>query len=90
MTRQQILGGFLEEERKKGKKKKKRQAGSVSVAQGLEWERQERRKPVRRLFDYCNPQDKKKKIDESLNLAVIGNEKIRMNSRGIGVFGKAQ
>lgn len=32
---------------------------------------------------------KKKKIDESLNLAVIGNEKIRMNSRGIGVFGKA-
>ena len=88
MTRQQILGGFLEEERKKGKKK--RQAGNVSVAQGLEWERQERGKPIRRLFDYCNPQDKKRKIDESLNLAVIGNEKVRMNSRGIGVFGKAQ
>ena len=31
MTRQQILGGFLEEERGK-----KRQSGNVKVAQGLE------------------------------------------------------
>lgn len=57
MTRQQIQGGFIEGE-KEGKRNG-RKMGNVKVAQRLEWERQEVGKPIRRLFNYYNPWDKK-------------------------------
>lgn len=77
--------GRLHRRKKEGKKRG--EAGNVRVVQGLQWGD---KRWENQLGDYSITVIlRTKRIGKPLNLVVIGGKKVRMNSRGLGVFGKA-